>query len=170
MNYTLQNRKDPPRWFVIIWLIVLFFFIAWKIANGQERNKLPALNQKILHYVDSVLGTQVGGGICWEFVHGALNYAGAKTEVYKDIGNLFTKKRYIYFGEQIREREARPGDIIDFCYGHPVIIYDKISEFEYLIAHQNISVENVVEITPLCTDCVNDRWGSCHLFYRPVSK
>lgn len=176
MNFTAQNRKDPPRWYYIFWLIVLFFFIAWK-ALGQERNELPVLNQKVLHYVDSVKGTKIGNGICLTFVRKALWEVGAHYQVFKPR-NIFglPGKKIILYGKPIKESEVVPGDIVTTL-GHVGIIYKRTGEYTYLIAHQNIDPkypnpvfrckrkDRKVIITDFSTDTYT--WGVYFAFFRP---
>lgn len=177
MNYTLKNQKTP-QWFIIIWIIVLLIFIIFK-AFGQERKELPELNQKILHYIDSVKGSKVGNGICITFVKEALWEVGAHYQAFKpSIAFGLPGKKITLYGKPIKEEEAIPGDIVTTL-GHVGIIYKRTGEYTYLIAHQNINPtyadpmfrckrrDRKVIITDFNTDTYT--WGIYFAFFRPFA-
>lgn len=176
MNYTINNQKPTPSWFVAIWIAILIVFFAFK-AFGQDRKDLPVINQKILHYIDSVKGTKIGNGICLTFVREALWDVGAYYVTYKPR-YLFglPGKKIILYGKPIKESEVIPGDIVTTL-GHVGIIYEITGEYTYKIAHQNINPESPnpifrckrkdrkVIITDFSTDTYT--WGIYFAFFRP---
>lgn len=123
-------------------VIVLFF--SW-----FGYSDLPELNTKVIAYVDSVIGTKVGRGECWDLAAGALASSGA----YFDRSSMKTISIY---GRKLNpEKEAvLPGDMIQFenvklewkegnstysatMIKHTAIVYKVNSEMDYEIAHQN---------------------------------
>ncbi len=152
-------------------LFLILIFIA---------NDIPDLNRKVIKYVDSVMGTTVGRGECWDLAAGALEYAGA----FLDRSDL--SKIYI-FGKELNPAKDTiyPGDIIQLenvlletkthnsiirqsMANHTAIIYEVLGNLHYKIAHQNNSVSgNKVGISELD---LNDMKKGKALFYRPVAK
>ncbi|MGL1888419.1 MAG: hypothetical protein OCD76_18020 [Reichenbachiella sp.] len=110
---------------------------------------LPELNSKVIEYVDSVMGTKVDRGECWDLAAGALAYSGA----YFDRSSMKTVSIY---GRKLntKKEEVLPGDLIQFegvkmewkegltTYSammehHTAIVYKVNAEMDYEIAHQN---------------------------------
>lgn len=110
---------------------------------------LPELNAKVISYVDSVMGTKVDRGECWDLAAGALAYSGA----YFDRSS--TKTISIYGRKLNPQKEAViPGDMIQFenvkmewkegnstysatMVQHTAIVYKVNAAMDYEIAHQN---------------------------------
>ncbi|MEM9340247.1 MAG: hypothetical protein AAGA66_16045 [Bacteroidota bacterium] len=124
-------------------LLILFSF--------NFKTELPDLNQKIVTYVDSVMGTKVDRGECWDLAAGALAYADA----YFDRSS---KKTAIIYGRRVNpdKEEVFPGDLIQFANvklqwkdgntiyteemgQHTAIVYQVNGTKNYEIAHQNTS-------------------------------
>ncbi|WP_109831409.1 hypothetical protein [Reichenbachiella versicolor] len=113
--------------------------------------KLPDLNEKIIKYVDSVMGTKVDRGECWDLAAGALAYS----EAYFDRSSMKTITTY---GRRLNpdKEEILPGDLIQFegvllkwkennttfsesMGQHTAIVYKVNAPKNYEIAHQNTS-------------------------------
>jgi hypothetical protein len=111
----------------------------------------PELNQKVIAYVDAVMGRSVGRGECWDLAASALDHAGA----YLDKSN---KKSIYVFGKEVNANkdEIFPGDILQLenvtletvqgntiitekMEHHTAIVYEVIGIGHYKIAHQNTS-------------------------------
>ncbi len=124
--------------------LLLFLLISWN-------TNIPDLNQKVIEYVDSVIGKKVDRGECWDLAAAALDRAGA----YLDRSSQ--KSLYI-FGKKLNPKkdEIFPGDIIQIenvkieCTNgnatytetmnhHTAIIYKVLEKSHYKIAHQNTS-------------------------------
>ncbi len=120
--------------------------------------KETELNDKIIPFVDSVMGTIVGRGECWDLAQSALDNAQA------------TWTRPLGFGKSIdlSKEEVKPGDIIQFrslkvklvdsqgvsiggmtlgMPDHTAVIYSVIGDKNYTLAHQNGKRTKVVEKT-----------------------
>jgi len=140
----------------------------------------PLLNQKVIEYVNTVIGQKVGRGECWDLAAAALDYAGA----YLDRSN---QKSIYVFGEKLNPNKDRilPGDImqienlsIEYTKGnttytenmshHTAIVYEVISVDHFKIAHQNTSFSGrKVGLSEL--DMSNITNGKI-IFYRPYRK
>ncbi len=151
------------------------FLIFILISDG-----IPDLNRKVLEYVDSVMGTTVGRGECWDLAAGALDYAGA----YLDRSDI--SKIYI-FGKELNPKKDTiyPGDIIQLedvllenkttnsiirqtMTQHTAIIYEILGNNHYRIAHQNNSFSgDKVGISELN---LNHMTKGKAIFYRPFAK
>jgi hypothetical protein len=127
----------------------LFTFIFLLLAGGVSQTDLPPLNQKIIEYVDSVMGRQVDRGECWDLANRALEYSGS----YFDR----TSRRNInVYGRLLRPgEEVLPGDLMQFervklewntdryttyreeMQHHTAIVYEVNGPGDYRIAHQN---------------------------------
>ena len=124
-----------------------YLFILFFLSNAE----IPSLNQKIVSYVDTVIGKKVDRGECWDLAAAALDHAGA----YLDRSN---KKNIYVFGKEINPKKENvfPGDIvqlenvkIEYTKGngiytesmahHTAIIYEVLEKDHYKIAHQNTS-------------------------------
>jgi hypothetical protein len=140
----------------------------------------PLLNQKVIEYVNTVIGQEVGRGECWDLAAAALDYAGA----YLDRSN---QKSIYVFGEKLNPNKDRilPGDImqienlsIEYTKGntiytenmshHTAIVFEVISVDHFKIAHQNTSFSGrKVGLSEL--DMSNITNGKI-IFYRPYRK
>ena len=151
------------------------FLIFILISDG-----IPDLNRKVLEYADSVMGTTVGRGECWDLAAGALDYAGA----YLDRSDI--SKIYI-FGKELNPKKDTiyPGDIIQLedvllenkttnsiirqtMTQHTAIIYEILGNNHYRIAHQNNSFSgDKVGVSELN---LNHMTKGKAIFYRPFAK
>jgi len=105
------------------------FFLALLIFLSAFTKGLPEANQKVVEYVQSVMGTQVGTGECTDLLMGAQFY----------IRNVRPSKKS-------KSIKILPGDFISFngvVMGglsfpeHYAIIIEVESETNFIIAHQN---------------------------------
>lgn len=126
----------------ILAFVLLFSSFAFK-------TELPELNAKIVAYLDSVMGTKVARGECWDLAAEALAYSGA----YFDRSSMKTITTY---GRKLNpsKEEVLPGDLIQFenvevqwkegnttykesMAQHTAIVYKVNERLNYEIAHQN---------------------------------
>lgn len=141
---------------------------------------LPPLNERIIQFVESVKGKQVGNGECWDLASEAIKYAGA----YLDRS---TAESIYIFGKRVNPRKDTifAGDIIQFenieirytknnnehivrMPHHTAIIYRILGSEHFLMAHQNRAMSGKkVGITEL--DLANVTIGEYYI-YRPISK
>jgi hypothetical protein len=159
----------------MVWIIIMNVIIAQSYSyNNQNANEdLPELNKKIVEYVESVIGTEVDRGECWDLAANALEYANADWDGMYEFG-----EEYIF-----KNKPILPGDILQFknvianysegyttftekFMHHTAIVY-KVHDNNLLeIAHQNTGLEkNMVVITDF-----NPEWitkGKLR-YYRPV--
>ncbi|MCB0769707.1 MAG: hypothetical protein KDC00_04800 [Flavobacteriales bacterium] len=141
-------------------------------AQGME---LPAVNQRVVDFVNSRIGTKVGHGECWDLAAEALNTAGAKWDGAYGFGDVV----------DWRKQEVLPGDIVQFenvfvehrsdrmvmreQYGlHTAVVVEVKGQGDYVLAHQNVKpVGKKVGIAPLLMSEV--RSGKLR-FYRPLDQ
>jgi len=155
-------------------LILLLLFLHF------SNEVFPPLNERIIEFVESVKGKQVGNGECWDLASEAIKYAGA----YLDRS---TPESVYIFGKQINPLEDTifPGDIIQFeniemrytrnnneyiarMPHHTAIVYKVIGIGHYMIAHQNSFISGKkVGITEL--DLAHITIGELYI-YRPISR
>ena len=141
---------------------------------------IPILNQKIIEYVDTVIGKKVKRGECWDLAAEALDHAGA----YLDRSS---QKSIYIFGEKLNPKKDKiyPGDIIQIenaklqytkdngiytetMTHHTAIVYEVSGKDQYKIAHQNTSFSGKkVGISNFNTAYIIK--GSI-TFYRPYKK
>jgi len=128
------------------YLISALFIITSSVfaSSATAQENIPKLNEQIIAYVKSVMGTQVDRGECWDLAAQALNRNNAEWD-----------GMYVYGKEIDPEKdEVFPGDIIQFknvkvryvkdmtIYNeemkhHTAIVYTVIEPGVYEIAHQN---------------------------------
>ncbi|MEE4196261.1 MAG: hypothetical protein V2I54_01340 [Bacteroidales bacterium] len=119
----------------------LIFFLPLLV---QSQENIPELNQKIIEYVKTTLGTRVDRGECWDLANQALQRVDAHWD-----------KAFVYGNPVDPEKdEIFPGDIIQFedvvlkyqqgntyytetMEQHTAIVYQVIRKGVYEIAHQN---------------------------------
>ncbi len=154
-------------------LPLLFIIISWSY-------NIPELNQRIIDYVDTVVGKKVAYGECWDLAAAALDHAGA----YLDRSS---QKTIYIFGKELNYKKDRiyPGDIVqlenvklEYTIGntihtetmlhHTAIIYKVIDTGHFQFAHQNTSFSGKkVGISEF--NMAHLKSGKM-IFYRPYSK
>jgi len=154
-------------------LYSLIFLFLWD-------STIPKVNQKVIEYVDKVVGKRVARGECWDLAAAALDHAGA----YLDRSS---QKTIYIFGRELNPEKDKifPGDIIqienlkmEYTVGnmiytenmthHTAIIYEVLGPDHYKIAHQNTSFSGKkVGISELNLEHVKK--GEI-IYYRPFKK
>lgn len=123
----------------------LGILIAFSV-NIAAQDKIPPMNQQIVKYVESVIGTQVDRGECWDLAYQALTLVNAKWDMKFKYGRLLDPKKDKIF----------PGDIIQFknvmveyvstdglertresMGQHTAIVYKVNAKGDFELAHQN---------------------------------
>ncbi len=156
---------------LLIFLISISGFIY-----GQKN--IPEVNRGIIEYVNSVIGSQVGRGECWDLADQALTANHAEFDK--------TSKKTLYdFGREYDPTREKilPGDIIQFKnvvvryqkgnmimtenFGHhTAIVYKVMEDRKVTLAHQNTSFSGKkVGLSDL--DLENVKKGKLY-FYRPI--
>jgi hypothetical protein len=88
--------------------MALLLTLARPAAHAEEKTKLPAVNAKVLKFVESRVGEQVADGDCWKLADEALATARAKRPGKNGYGT------YV-FGRVVKSVEsALPGDVVQF--------------------------------------------------------
>lgn len=134
------------------------------------------LNEKIIEYVDQVIGTTVGSGECWDLVQEALDM------------NLADWTRPTTFGLPLNPEtdEIKAGDIIQFSSlkitellpnggtrwetlgapDHTAVVYKVLGKNHYTLAHQNVEGKRIVMMSNVNFSKVT---GGKYIIYRPVA-
>ncbi|MBS0000028.1 MAG: hypothetical protein KFF73_13700 [Cyclobacteriaceae bacterium] len=157
-------------------LIILLCWFLLPVVSAQ--NPLPLINQRIMNYLENVMGSQVGRGECWDLADEALVTAGARFDK--------TSEKTLYiFGREYNPRDENilPGDIIQFkkvvvkyqqgnrimtetLAHHTAIVYEVLNSRKIKLAHQNTSrTGRKVGISGIDLDTVQK--GRLY-FYRPI--
>ena len=129
-------------------LFIILILVLSSSSNAQNTD-LPVTNQRIVDYVESVIGKTVGRGECWDLADAALTVSQARFDKSSD------KTIYI-FGDPYNPKKTPvlPGDILQFenvivkyqkdnkiyteNFGHhTAIILDVIGDEYFKLAHQN---------------------------------
>lgn len=145
------------------------------VNQAMAQENIPELNQRIIEYVQSVIGKKVDRGECWDLAYQALNRINAEWDGRFQYGKLINPKR----------EPVLPGDIIQFknvkiryrignttytesMDQHTAIVYKVESEKVFTIAHQNTEFSGrKVGLSDLNLEYVVK--GNVRI-YRPVSK
>lgn len=153
-------------------LIIVLLTIGLPAAGNED---MPALNIKVLEYVESVIGEQVDRGECWDLANQALNRIDAKWDGQLKYGKQVNPKRdKIYPGDIIQFKDVK----VQYKEGnttytesmahHTAIVYKVLAEGVFELAHQNTGFSGrTVGISKLDLKTVESgrMW-----FYRPVRK
>jgi hypothetical protein len=126
----------------ILMISSLFLISVW--LNAQQ--EIPLLNQQIVDYVTTTIGTQVNRGECWDLAYEALNRHNARWDGKFEYGREINPKN----------TDVLPGDLIQFSNivikytignaqytetmgQHTAIVYRVIDQKKKIfeIAHQN---------------------------------
>jgi signal peptidase I len=153
-------------------MLVLLGLMTFYRTSAREN--LPALNKKILEYVDSVIGQQVDRGECWDLAYQALTRINAEWD-----------GKYKYGRELKRKEKIEPGDVIQFkdvkvryqvgntVYSetmahHTAIVYRVLENDILELAHQNTGFSGkTVGLSKLNLNTIIA--GRLYI-YRPVAK
>jgi hypothetical protein len=118
------------------------------VGDTSKNMDIPDINDRILSFVNSVMGTTVGRGECWDLAQEALDAAGADWNRPFNFGTLLDPDK----------DRVKPGDIIQFktvkivevkpdggmrwevlgAPDHTAVILSVRGKKEYTLAHQNI--------------------------------
>jgi hypothetical protein len=136
---------------VRIKLIIIFLILACLPLSSISQTDIPDVNNKVISYVKTVIGSTVGRGECWDLADQALTFADAQFDK--------TSRSTIYtFGKLYDPEKEKilPGDIIQFenvmvkykdgnmiftenYKHHTAIVYDVKQNGSLELAHQNTS-------------------------------
>ncbi|MDB4835434.1 hypothetical protein OAH12_02485 [Cyclobacteriaceae bacterium] len=120
--------------------------IALLFLTSAFIQKLPLANQKVIEYVDSVMGTKVGTGECADVVFNAQHY------LKKDNVYTHSKSKKTLAGDFITFRDVvflnSNGGKLTF-YDHQAVVYKVLSKTKIIIAHQNHNGKKVVQTLKL---------------------
>lgn len=117
---------------------------GFSFTNTKPCGEPPALNKKVIEFVNANMNKQVATGECWDLAAGALKFAGATWDGDYKFGKEVDYKKVCIF----------PGDIIQFegvelryniedailtekLTHHTAIIYTVKGKGDYMIADQN---------------------------------
>lgn len=115
----------------------------FKITTGVMAQHEHVVNQRIIYYMDSVIGTRVGDGVCWKFVQEAMVFANPKWAEHKD-----SSCGCPVYGREVNYSDIEEGDVVVYKYynskreeipGHVAIVCD-VFQGGYMIADQNHGV------------------------------
>lgn len=160
--------------------LIFLLFLIQAGYQSPAQSSLPVINERIIHYVEKVIGKQVNRGECWDLADEALTKSGARFD-------KSSEKTLYIFGKQYNPQKEKilPGDIIQFekvvvkyqegnmimtesFAHHTAIVYEVISSGEIKLAHQNTSrTGKKVGISALQLE--NVKKGKM-FFYRPLAR
>jgi hypothetical protein len=163
---------------VRIKLIITFLILACLPLSSISQTDIPDINNRVISYVKTVIGSTVGRGECWDLADQALTFADAQFDK--------TSRSTIYtFGKLYNPEKEKvlPGDIIQFenvmvsykdgnmiftenYKHHTAIVYDVRENGSFQLAHQNTSFGGrKVALSEF--DSENVKKGKL-LFYHPI--
>ncbi len=132
-------------------LIISYLILVFLPLSSISQTDIPDVNNKVISYVKTVIGSTVGRGECWDLADQALTFADAQFDK--------TSRSTIYtFGKLYDPEKEKilPGDIIQFenvmvkykdgnmiftenYKHHTAIVYDVKQNGSLELAHQNTS-------------------------------
>lgn len=159
---------------------IALLMLAFMQPLFAQNAALPVINQKIIKYLDSVIGKKVDRGECWDLANQALTVSGA----YFDRS---TEKTIHIFGKEVdpEKDEIFPGDILQFSKvklqyeqenaiitetmaNHTALVYEVLGKGHYRLAHQNTSFSG--KKVGLSQFRLQDVKSGKIQFYRPYKK
>jgi hypothetical protein len=112
----------------------------------QTSQDIPTMNMQIVKYVESVMGTQVDRGECWDIAYQALTLTNAKWDgMYKYGKAIDYKKEPVYPGDIIHFKGVVVKQTVGFTTTtetmeeHTAIILKVYDKGVFELAHQNTS-------------------------------
>ncbi len=149
---------------------ILALGILFTSAIGKEE-PLPPTNQKVLEYVNTVIGKKVGAGECWDLANEALTFAQAKWTFPNTFGKPYDyKKSQIMPGDLIQLSnvtiESRKGNSVSTITmaKHTAIVYSVGENGKIKVAEQNFN--NIRKIVLNDWNLPDVKKGKLQ-FYRP---
>ena len=125
------------------YILFVIVFIGFSL-NINAQNTIPELNQEIIKYVDSVIGTKVERGECWDLANQALLKVDADWDREYKYGNkIDPEKDKIFPGdivqfEKIKVKYAKGNaTYTEIMEHHTAIVYKVIDKGVFELAHQN---------------------------------
>lgn len=156
-------------------LILLAFFVQILNLPGNTQTETPPLNQKIVDYVKTTIGTQVNRGECWDLAYEALTRNEAIWDWAYEYGEkIDPKKDSIFPGDLVQfenvEMKYQKGNmkITETMAHHTAIVYRVIDAENqiYELAHQNTEFSG--RKVGLSEFNLNHVTKGRVMFYRPV--
>jgi hypothetical protein len=155
--------------------IITLLVIITLAAYGQK--DIPELNQKIVDYVSTTIGTQVNRGECWDLAYEALNRHNAEWDHKFKYGREINPKKEVVL----------PGDLIQFSkvvlkYSKGNAHYTETMGQHTAIVYRVVDQENkIFELAHQNTDFSGRKVGLSEFnlshvakgklwFYRPVQR
>jgi hypothetical protein len=148
--------------------------VSFITKSGPENcDSVPALNKKILEFVQSKMNQKVGMGECWDLAAEALNYAGAKwDQEYKFGRQIDPSKECVLAGDIVQfskiKIEYKENNVFyreDLSH-HTAIIYEVIAQDNFILAEQNTGkLGQKVGTSPLVLKTIK---SGKYKIYRPV--
>lgn len=152
---------------------LLVILMGLLISTQALQAQVPELNQQIVKYVGTVIGTKVGRGECWDLAHDALEGAGASWDHAYGFGKeVFPSRDSIYPGDIVQFNNVviksdTPEGLLTETYGiHTAVVYEVLGPGKYRIAHQNTGFSGRKVGLSVLT-LANKKSGKIR-FYRPV--
>ncbi len=155
--------------------MMLFLLSVLSISSASlalDHDTIPALNRRIVEFVQAHMGMKVDRGECWDLAAGALNESGATWDGFYSFGNVVDwRKEEVLPGDIIQfenvQVEHREGNSIrrDTFVKHTAVVLEVRQRGVYVIAHQNYNrLRKVATLDLLMADV---RGGKLR-FYRPA--
>jgi len=151
------------------------FFILYLISlltGGRTFAQTPQLNREIVDYLNTVIGTKVGRGECWDLAHDALTLVNAKWDHEFNFGKEVSPARdsiypgdIIHFDHVILKYKKGNSLVTENYPQHTAIIYKVLGPGEYEIAHQNNGFSG--KKVGISTLRLKDKKSGRMQFYRP---
>ncbi len=145
------------------------------VTGSPPEQTGDTLNQKVLDFVNSVMGKTVGRGECWDVAQEALDSEGADWTRPVSFGKLLDPmKDKILPGDVIQFRtfeikekfsDGRTRTEILGAPDHTAIVYEVLGPLHYKLAHQNLGGKRIVQVTELN---LNYKTSGQYWIYRPV--
>ncbi len=146
-------------------------FTVVSLANPPKKFSELLINDKVLKYVDKVMGKKVGRGECWDLAQEILDHYSADWIRTLEFGvRLDPEKDKILPGDivQMRTVKLQYGRTTEY-FGRPqhtAIIYKVAAKGDYILAHQNVAGKRYV---------LKSKFNLKHLksgsvqFFRPIA-
>jgi hypothetical protein len=132
------------RFVLSMFLFTLCFTIPSFSSERVDCDSIPLLNQKIISYVRTTIGTKVGHGECWDLAAQALNQNQALWDHKYKFGREINPARECVYPGDIIQFE---GVLVRFSKGprnyqetmehHTAIVYEVKEKGVFVLIHQN---------------------------------